>query len=565
MSNITIDEIKNNYIVKLHKANETVISEIPFSFINNLKHDLCDVESITLTVNKYYISDLYKEKVEYLLYDEFINERMISLDDKLFVIKNITENDKTKVKEITAYGKQKKLEKNYISVADVGFYIMDEDKENDIYSLNKYMYEETGWKFGHVDNSIRYKDENEENPIPRMRWQEDVETDWYDYLNNVLSKQFNCITVFNNDTNLVDLYHIDGFGDDIKILLSYDNYLKELERTSNTSDIVTKLKLVGNEDKCIIEDKNPTGLNYIENYDYFKTTGDMSNELISALDTYDEVVKERTITWRELNNNIIQWESQLTLKKNEEYITIEMYRSKRTMLDYYLSKVNTEADVNGTYADLANNLSSELEELKVRKEALYLEVQKLEQDIALAKDSVRQINILCRKPTATDNDGNLIFNQELLDELKKFIFSDTFSDDSFYDAEEMLEVGIKQLEDKSKPTKEWSIDVNDFTERLITPNRGQWNGKLGLGDIVGLYDIEKDTYDYVYFVGYEKNFKDKSLSLTLSNKKGNDNAMKTVKDLIKLGKILDKQYSKNKRLVNNLKYNRLNMDRKDVK
>ena len=565
MSNITIDEIKNNYIVKLHKANETVISEIPFSFINNLKHDLCDVESITLTVNKYYISDLYKEKVEYLLYDEFINERMISLDDKLFVIKNITENDKTKVKEITAYGKQKKLEKNYISVADVGFYIMDEDKENDIYSLNKYMYEETGWKFGHVDNSIRYKDENEENPIPRMRWQEDVETDWYDYLNNVLSKQFNCITVFNNDTNLVDLYHIDGFGDDIKILLSYDNYLKELERTSNTSDIVTKLKLVGNEDKCIIEDKNPTGLNYIENYDYFKTTGDMSDELISALNTYDEVVKERTITWRELNNNIIQWESQLTLKKNEEYITIEMYRSKRTMLDYYLSKVNTEADVNGTYADLANNLSSELEELKVRKEALYLEVQKLEQDIALAKDSVRQINILCRKPTATDNDGNLIFNQELLDELKKFIFSDTFSDDSFYDAEEMLEVGIKQLEDKSKPTKEWSIDVNDFTERLITPNRGQWNGKLGLGDIVGLYDIEKDTYDYVYFVGYEKNFKDKSLSLTLSNKKGNDNAMKTVKDLIKLGKILDKQYSKNKRLVNNLKYNRLNMDRKDVK
>ena len=565
MSNITIDEIKNNYIVKLHKANETVISEIPFSFINNLKHDLCDVESITLTVNKYYISDLYKEKVEYLLYDEFINERMISLDDKLFVIKNITEDDKTKVKEITAYGKQKKLEKNYISVADVGFYIMDEDKENDIYSLNEYMYEETGWKFGHVDNSIRYKDENEENPIPRMRWQEDVETDWYDYLNNVLSKQFNCITVFNNDTNLVDLYHIDGFGDDIKILLSYDNYLKELERTSNTSDIVTKLKLVGNEDKCIIEDKNPTGLNYIENYDYFKTTGDMSDELISALDTYDEVVKERTITWRELNNNIIQWESQLTLKKNEEYITIEMYRSKRTMLDYYLSKVNTEADVNGTYADLANNLSSELEELKVRKEALYLEVQKLEQDIALAKDSVRQINILCRKPTATDNDGNLIFNQELLDELKKFIFSDTFSDDSFYDAEEMLEVGIKQLEDKSKPTKEWSIDVNDFTERLITPNRGQWNGKLGLGDIVGLYDIEKDTYDYVYFVGYEKNFKDKSLSLTLSNKKGNDNAMKTVKDLIKLGKILDKQYSKNKRLVNNLKYNRLNMDRKDVK
>lgn len=355
MANVTVNEIKNTYTVKLHKANETPISEIPFSFVNNLKHDLCDIESITLTVNKYYISDLYKERVEYLLYDEFINERMISLDGKLFVIKSISENDKTKVKEITAYGKQKKLEKNYISVADVGFYIVDEDKENDIYSLNDYMYEETGWRFGYVDDLVRYKDK--EKTTPRMRWQEDVETDWYDYLNNVLSKQFNCITVFNNDTNLVDLYHIDGFGDKVKILLSYDNYLKELERTSNTSDIVTKLKLVGNEDKCIIEDKNPTGLNYIENYDYFKITGDMSEGLISALNIYDEVVKERTITWKELNANVIQWESQLTLKKNQEYMTIEMYRSKRTMLDYYLSKVNTEADATGTYADLANELS----------------------------------------------------------------------------------------------------------------------------------------------------------------------------------------------------------------
>ena len=563
MANVTVNEIKNTYTVKLHKANETPISEIPFSFVNNLKHDLCDIESITLTVNKYYISDLYKERVEYLLYDEFINERMISLDGKLFVIKSISENDKTKVKEITAYGKQKKLEKNYISVADVGFYIVDEDKENDIYSLNDYMYKETGWRFGYVDDLVRYKDK--EKTTPRMRWQEDVETDWYDYLNNTLSKQFNCITVFNNEKGLVDLYHIDGFGDKVKILLSYDNYLKELERTSNTSDIVTKLKLVGNEDKCIIEDKNPTGLNYIENYDYFKITGDMSEGLISALNIYDEVVKERTITWKELNANVIQWESQLTLKKNQEYMTIEMYRSKRTMLDYYLSKVNTEADATGTYADLANELSKELEELKVTKEALYLEVQKLEQDISLAKESIRQLNILCRKPTATDNNGNLIFTQELLDELKKFIFSDTFSDDSFYDAEEMLEVGIKQLEDKSKPTREWSIDVNDFTERLIAPNKGQWNGELGLGDIIGLYDTETDTYEYVYFIGYDKNFKDKSLSLTLSNKKGNDNAMKTVKDLIKLGKILDKQYSKNKRLVNDLKYNRLNMDRKDVK
>ena len=138
----------------------------------------------------------------------------------------------------------------------------------------------------------------------------------------------------------------------------------------------------------------------------------------------------------------------------------------------------------------------------------------------------------------------------------------------------MLEVGEKRLETISKPTREWDVDVNDFTERLIIPNRLEWNGIIGLGDVIGLYDIDKDTYEFVYFVGFNKNFKDKSLSLTLSNKKGNDNPMKTVKDLIKElndfpldAEIRHLEYEEDKEddNVNDLKYNRLNMDRKDVK
>ena len=561
MSTVTISEIKNSYTVKLHRANETVISEIPFEYLNSVSHNLCEIKEISLTVNKYYINQYERKTVEYLLYDEFINERMISLDGELFVIKNIKENDKTKVKEITAYGKQKKLEKNFISVTDVGFYLKDKNEEEDIYSLDEYMYEETGWRFGHIDDTVQYNSNSE----PRMRWQEDVEESWYDYLNNTIASQFNCITDFDNKNGLVNLYHIDGFGDELKILLSYDNYLKELETTTSTSDIVTKLKLVGNEEYCVIEDKNPTGLNYIENYDYFINSGDMSNDLIMALITYEDMLKQRTIEWRQQLDKLSEYESQLTLKKNQEYVTIETYKQTKIMMEYYLSKVNSEDDTTGTYATLAKELSDELEKLKVDKEALYKEVQKLEQNIDLTKKDIDMINILCRKPTATDSNGNLIFNENTLNELKKFIFADTFVDEAFYDAEEMLEVGEKRLEIISKPTREWDVDVNDFTERLIIPNRLEWNGIIGLGDVIGLYDIDKDTYEFVYFVGFNKNFKDKSLSLTLSNKKGNDNPMKTVKDLIKLSKTLNKLYSKNKKVMNDLKYNRINMDRKDVK
>ena len=333
----------------------------------------------------------------------------------------------------------------------------------------------------------------------------------------------------------------------------------------SSASYLTKLKLVGNEEYCIIEDKNPTGLNYIENYDYFINSGDMSNDLIMALTTYEDILKQRTIEWRQQLDKLSEYESQLTLKKNQEYVTIETYKQTKIMMEYYLSKVNGEDDTTGTYATLAKELSDELEKLKVDKEALYKEVQKLEQNIDLTQKDIDMINILCRKPTATDSNGNLIFNENTLNELKKFIFADTFVDEAFYDAEEMLEVGEKRLETISKPTREWDVDVNDFTERLIIPNRLEWNGIIGLGDVIGLYDIDKDTYEFVYFVGFNKNFKDKSLSLTLSNKKGNDNQMKTVKDLIKLSKTSNKLYSKNKKVMNDLKYNRINMDRKDVK
>ena len=60
-------------------------------------------------------------------------------------------------------------------------------------------------------------------------------------------------------------------------------------------------------------------------------------------------------------------------------------------------------------------------------------------------------------------------------------------------------------------------------------------------------------------IEYTKDFKSKSLSLTLSNKKGNENAFKVVNDLLKQGKLAIKQLSKINWISNDIKYNRWNM------
>ena len=552
---VTVKGIEDKYSIELCKTNETPIGALPSDCLDSLTCKLCDLDEAKLTVHKYYYSNIDKIKVGFYLYDEIKPERIITLNNRKFIIKSVEEDDKNKIKILLCYAKQKKLEKNTISVEDLGFYLMDSDEDQGIFNLDEYMYEETGWRFGHIDNEVRYNSNGE----PRLRWQESVEEDWYTYLNSTLAKQYNCITVFDDENGLVNLYAIDNFGDDLKIFLSYDNYLKELSRTDNSSDIVTKLKLVGNEEKCYIEDANPTGLNYMENYSYFIESGDMSNELITALNTYDEMVKERTITWKELNTQLLEKQNELTIKKNEEYMAIENYKAQKKSYDYYASKVGTSEDSTGAYTSLAEQLAPIVAQYKEDVERLYLEVKNLEEDIANLNASIKQINILCRKPTATDSNGDLIFNQQLLDELKLFIYSDTYADDSFYDAEEMLEVGKRNLELSCKPTVSWNISVADFTTRLRIPNRVKWNGTLGLGDVIGLYDTETGEETFVYVIEYTKDFKSKSLSLTLSNKKGNENAFKVVNDLLKQGKLAIKQLSKINWISNDIKYNRWNM------
>ena len=154
----------------------------------------------------------------------------------------------------------------------------------------------------------------------------------------------------------------------------------------------------------------------------------------------------------------------------------------------------------------------------------------------------------------------------MLDELKKFTFSDTFTDDSYYDAEEMIKDGEARLEILCKPTRTWDIGVEDFTRRLVTNRfRQHWKGQLGLGDIICLYNEETDEEEFIYLVGYSKDYQGQSLSLTLSNKKESQDVVRYINDWLKIVKANNKLITKSKRLLNAQKYNRINIKRGDVK
>lgn len=556
MRKVNIKELKKDYTVTLHKINKEIVGEIDLKYVQTLTRGIDETDKIELLFPRYIDHPISKEKFEMPLYKELKKERLICLnEEEFFVIKAISEKGLKykKNKSITAYSLEHKLSKNTIKVEDLGFYLMGSDIENSIFSLNDYLFEETGWKLGHIDEEVQYDISEEGTKTEKLRWQESVETNWLDFLSGNIKEQFECVLEFDTFNKVINLYSIDSFGDELELSLAYDNYLKDLEKTDSSEDLITRLTLVGNEGMSILE-ATPTGYPYIEDYSYFIENQEMTDELVNALTTYSEMVELRTVTWNELRKEKIEKSTELRKKKMEMSIIIaEMEALKSQIRAFKLEK------------DVVNELrkQTELAEKKDEYTLVKVEVDRLEEEVNLLQDSIIQINILCKRETATDNDGNLIFNEELLNELKDFIYCDTYTNDSYLKVEDLLKGGKRELDLRCKPTSTWSIDNANFMKRIIHNEgiRNPFNGVLGLGNLIELCSSEdEEENEIVYLVGFTQDFQGDKVTLSLSDKKLKSSSIKVIGDLLHASKMSARTLTNNKYLWIQQKNNRINLE-----
>ena len=549
MNDIIIKELKPIQEIALTKLNGDVIAEIPIFYLTEESRNIDEVDTITFTIPLKYRDNFSKKMVNYYVYDEVIAERLICVDDEYFVIKEINENQSNHTKTITAYGLEKKLEKNTIALSDCGLMLKDKDEDTYVYSFDEYLYQQTGWRLGHIDDSVRYMDNGE----PKMRMQEETNTSFYSFITETIAEQFCCVPIFDRKNKLINLYDIDGFGNDLKLVLNKDNYLKSLEKTFNSSDIVTRLILEGNEEECVVEEANPTGLNYIENYSYFIENEDMSKELIRALKLFEKLTPKRMEKWKEYISLKAQKNSELSTLDSSENILMTKCNQLQNIIDGY-SDMETEEEYY-----LLDDIKSELDVSNLELQSISSQIYKIERELKELDVKINRLNKLCRRETSEDEAGNLLFNENLLSELKDYIYYDTYSDDSFVDANELIKTGKHILESKCKPTVEFSIDSVNFVNRLLgDKTRLSPEIQLGLGDIISTYDKERDKEELVFFTGWTMNYEDNKLDLTFSNKKTNKEDTRVIADLLKKSKETKKIISVNKWLWNKQKYNKVN-------
>ena len=541
---------KDSYTLILCKMNGKKMGMIPYTSVE-IKRGIKTVSELSFTVSKYYGED---NKLN-ILYDELKTERFIYLDeDECYVIKSISEQNE-KIKTVTAYSREKKLFKITAEFEDISITLKTPYADIEgCFSLDELLYDATGWHIGYVSPKVLYKsNETILNNITKeteatltteekLRYQESVSTNWYDYINNDISEQFECFPVFNSYDKTIDLYSDEELGNDPNLILSYDNYLKNIECVSDTEDIITKLTLSGNDDLTISE-VNPSGDTYVENFSYFIESKEMSNSLITALELYYKMVKIRAVEWNRLREEKAEKESVMTAKKTELLLVYSTIKS----VEFAISQSSDEA--------FNSKQQERLVELNDKKVLLERDINLLNTEINLLQESIENINKLCKKKYATDENGRLIFNEQLLNELKDFIYQDTYSNDSITEALTLMQIGEKQLSEKCYPKKTWSVDSINFIERLIDNGfRQHWNGELGLGDMIILKGNE--SIEIIYLIGYTQKFDDKTIQLELSNKKEENDFSLSIGERLTQGKEAYRIAKKSRSTINMVNKNR---------
>ena len=418
------------------------------------------------------------------------------------------------------------------------------DPNNEVYTLNDLLLE-IGWKLNHVDTAVAY-----ENGVEKMRWQESINTNWLDFIKNDIAEQFDCLPLFDTINKTIDLIDINSMGEEIKLFLSKDNYLKSKQKTIEGNEFITLLKLKG-DDELDIREYLPSAYDFITDFSYFIEIGEMSNELVTALNKYDEMVKKRHIQWRELVDEKISKQKELDLNRNLWQISIStLERYKYEIQKYKLMEDTVNEGL--TKVSYSNEADNEL--------ILRFGIDDIVSQIGFLEVAISEINKLCRYETCTDDNGQLIFNKQLLNELSEFIFMDEYKNDAFTDGSMLLEKGKKELEKRSKPTVSITVDSINFMNRIIDNNfRLKWNGELYFGDIIVLIDDETGEEEYYYFIGYDIDYESNKLTLKISNKKTDREDTKTINTWLKEIKNTKSLLLSNRYLFNDVKKNRLNM------
>ena len=326
----------------------------------------------------------------------------------------------------------------------------------------------------------------------------------YDFLKQV-EQAFEIKIIFDNFNKTISCYDYSEVGEDTSLVLSYDNFVKSINKNHQYDNIISKLNVES--ELASISEENPTGQNYILDYTYFKENGLMSDELSKAYDRYvattgglqDDVVNKR-IDLNTLNKKKIKLDT-------DRYTLEENIKGLQSIWSAYV-KENDEEN--------ATRLATEIKELQKQHAQNLLDTENTKKQIDVLK---KEIETLVKKndmKLASDKDG-VIFTAELLEELNDITISDTLTDDYYTTPYSLYNYAKDLLAKRNKLQIEFSLDLVGLLQNIIVKDGYDFKEILKIGNYVNLEDSEIDN-GKLRIISYSYSPSDFSISnITFSN------------------------------------------------
>lgn len=498
-----------DYNIRLCNPNMEQICLLNFGYEKEVFLRFNDVSEFHITIPYYYNDNIFQ------FYDMVASKRIISIDGlKQFLITEVNEIDDgiEKKKEVTAYSLEMELSFKKINLFDGTYKFYDLlNPENTL--LYKVL-ETSNWTVGEIDPDL----------LNLYRTFEIPDSTVYEFLLNEVENSYECVFVFDTFNKTVSAYTLPNLVNNTDILLTYENLIQRAQITEKSDEIVTALSVYGGNDLGISA-VNPLGSNTIYNFDYFKTTEWMSQDLINALNNWESNIEQSSQLYASLltqyknnNANLVELKSTLEDQKTErdsiEGVIKVMIEGGLTGTSEYTQQVQKLNAINQTIENTNSQISS------------------LETTLSEILEDLSEIN------------QNLSFENNFTDsqysELKSYIIENTYQNDSFTITSTMTNEEIQdmsqQLYDQgnsvlirvSQPRFEFSIDSVNF---LFLKEFQYFSQQLELGCIINIqkdegYILTPILLEIQYQLDDPENF-----SLTFGNRYRLDTAEYTFKEL----------------------------------
>ena len=463
---VDYDKRKKGYKINLAKPNQQTIASVSEAYGANYSIKLGNINEVTFNV-PYFIDKLDKrvknENIE-LIKEKMYTKISYNNNDEWMVIDTIEDVGSGDEKYMTVTAFTNVYETSNRKINELNLEVVNPEEYYDAV-LN-----DVAWSIGTIDPL--FKDIYRSVELSNTTVLEAIITG---------AETFGAVLDFDTENKKINLIDIDSRAKYRGLNINYSNFLQSINRKRSVDEMTTRLYVYGSEDLSI-ENVNPTGMRYLEDFTYFlypferdenkdviKSSHYMSDELAHAILDKNELSKEYQPQIKAMQEEI----DEETIEYINETTLLNELRFDETTISGLLDIAKATED-----NDLILQRQSELAEIKTKISIKELTVDHIS---ATIEDLERQIAQLQSQISVTS------FSKELYDELSMYIIESEFRDDRYIDEEELYRDALKKFEESKSPNIVIEASIDNIIDSL---EEDYYSDKVVLGDIARVTDKE---------------------------------------------------------------------------